>query len=296
MHCVYGIIYVQSSSSSSPSNKNLLVKSQHLIRFALPRSTRRIRALLRLQLLLKLLKLLHRNLLLGIHNLLHALHLLNIMHQHALNTILQRDSAGIARPARAAQLQHNLAVDEPAEFNIAAVLLDSRADASFEELLDHGDDFFIFGVVFGCFAETALAVLFAVFLRDGVDDRMATRNSLSDQSEDLGFDVRPRRGRVFGDGDVVAAVEDALDAVDVEEVGGEGRGVRSREGGARREVFEEGRGEVYGEDLVVGAEFEGVGVGGVFGLDEDCALCLLLAEEGCALGGLQGGSLAVGGG
>ena len=67
------------------------------------------------------------------------------------------------------------------------------------------------------------------------------------------------------------------------------------EGGARREVFEERGGEVLGEDLVVGAEFEGVGVGGVFGLDEDCALCLRLVEELWAVG-LGGGSLAVGGG
>jgi hypothetical protein len=291
MHCVYGIIYVQSSSSSP---NHLLIEPKDLIRLALTRSTRRIRALLRLQLLLKLLKLLHRNLLLRVHNLLHTLNLLNIMHQHALNTILQRNSARIARPARAAQLQHNLPVDKPAELDVAAVLLDRGADAGFEELLDHGDDFLILRVVFGRFAEPALAVLFAIFLRDGVDDRMATRNSLSDQREDLWLDVRPGRGGVLGDGDVVAAVEDALDAVDVEEIGGEGRGVWRREGGARREVFEEGGGEVFGEDLVVGAEFEGVGIGGVFGLDEDCALCLRLVEEGCAIGGLQGGSLAVG--
>ena len=46
---------------------------------------------------------------------------------------------------------------------------------------------------------------------------------------------------------------------------------------------------------MVGAELEGVGVGGVFGLDEDCTLRLRLAEEWCA-GGLRGGSLAAGGG
>ena len=68
-----------------------------------------------------------------------------------------------------------------------------------------------------------------------------------------------------------------------------------REGGARREVLEERGGEVFGQDLVVGAELEGVGVGGVFSLNEDCALCLRLAEEWCA-GDLRGGPLAAGGG
>jgi hypothetical protein len=61
------------------------------------------------------------------------------------------------------------------------------------------------------------------------------------------------------------------------------------------EVFEERGGEVFGEDFVVGAELEGVGVGGVFGLYEDCALCLWLGEEWCALG-LSCRSLAAGGG
>lgn len=70
--------------------------------------------------------------------------------------------------------------------------------------------------------------------------------------------------------------------------------MRSRERRARSEVFEEGGGEVFGEDFVVGAEFEGVGVGGVFGLDEDCALCGGLGEEGFALSE-GGGALATGG-
>lgn len=71
--------------------------------------------------------------------------------------------------------------------------------------------------------------------------------------------------------------------------------MRSCECRARGEVFEEGGGKVFGEDFVVGAEFEGVGVGGVFGLDEDCAPCGGLGEEGFALGD-GGGSLAAGGG
>lgn len=204
------------------SSTSLLVKPKHLIRRVLTSSARRIRRLLRLELLLKLLKLLHRNLLLSVHNLLHALDLLNIMHQHALDAILQRDGAGIARPARAAQLQHDLAVDETAELDVAAVFLDGWADAGLEELLNHGDDLLVLGVVLCCFGETALAVLFAVFLRDGVDDRLPACDSFSDQGEDLGLDVRPGRGRVLCDGDVVAAVEDALDAVNIEEVGGEG--------------------------------------------------------------------------
>ena len=45
---------------------------------------------------------------------------------------------------------------------------------------------------------------------------------------------------------------------------------------------------------MVGAEFEGVGVGGVFGLDEDCAIGLRLGEGGCAVEGFGGWSLAEG--
>jgi hypothetical protein len=168
-----------------------LLQPKNLIRRALARSSSRIRLLLQSQLLLKLLKLLHSNLLLLVHNLLHTLNLLNIMHQHALNTILQRNSARVARPASAAELKHNLAVDETAELDIAAVLLDGRADAGLEQFLDHADDFFVFGVVLRFFGETALAVLFAVFLRDGVDDRLPVGDGFGDQREDLWFDVRP---------------------------------------------------------------------------------------------------------
>jgi hypothetical protein len=78
--------------------------------------------------------------------------------------------------------------------------------------------------------------------------------------------MRPGRGAVFCDGDVVDAEEDGGDAVDVEELGGERGGVWRREGGARGEVLEGARGDGVGEDALVGVELEGLArVSGVVG-------------------------------
>jgi hypothetical protein len=74
------------------------------------------------------------------------------------------------------------------------------------------------------------------------------------EGEDFGFYVCPGCGRVFCYGDVVEAEEDGGYAVDVEELGGEGRGVRGCERGARGKVFEEGGGYGFGEDALVGVE------------------------------------------
>lgn len=70
--------------------------------------------------------------------------------------------------------------------------------------------------------------------------------------------MRPRGCAILGYGDVVDAEEDGGDAIDVEELSGEGGGVGGCEGGARGEVFEEGGGDGLGEDALIGVEFEGL--------------------------------------
>lgn len=227
----------------------------HIIQTALAnRPRRRIRPLLLPQLLFKLGKLLHSNLLLLIQHLLHALDLLNIMHQHALDAILECHGTRIAGTARTPQLEQNLAVVEAAEFNVTTVFLDSGADARVEEFFDHANDFivvFVVGKTVGFL--TALALLTS-FCGDGVDDGLARGHVFVDEGEDLGLDVRPGGGRVLCNGDVVGAEEDAGYAVNVEELGGERGWMWRGEGRAGVEVFEERGGDVFWEDALVGVE------------------------------------------
>lgn len=211
------------------------------------------------------------------------------MHQHALDTILQRHGAGIARPARTAELQqHGTLVREPAELDIAAVFLDSRPYPRLEQLLDHADDLAVVLVVrqavgllggaIGRRTGTALLVR-----RDG-DDGLARGDGLGDEGKDLGTDMRPVRVGGLVHGDEVGAVEDRGDAVNVHELGGQRGRVGRRDGGARVEVLDEGGGEGVGEDAVIREELYGVWVGRVFSLDEDCA-------DGAGAGGEGGWSL-----
>lgn len=101
------------------------------------------------------------------------------MHQHALNAVLERDCARVARPTRPTQLEQDLTILEAAELDVAAVLLDGRPHARVEQLLDHADDLGVVLVVreavdvLGC-----LAVLGSGFLCDGVDDGLAAGEKL----------------------------------------------------------------------------------------------------------------------
>jgi hypothetical protein len=176
------------------------------------------------------------------------------MHQHTLNTILQCHGTRITGTARTPQLKQYLAVVEAAEFNVAAVFLDSGADARVEEFFDHADDFVVIFVVCQTVGVLTALALLTGFCGNSVDNGLARGHVFVDEGEDLGLDVAPRCGRVLGHGNVVGAEEDAGYAVDVKELGGEGRGVRWGEGGAGIEVFEEGRGDRLWEDALVGVE------------------------------------------
>lgn len=223
------------------------------------------------------------------------------MHQHALDAILERHGARIARAARAAQLELDEAVVEAAVLNVAAVLLDGRADARLEQLLDHAHHLAVAlvvpqAVVVGRVLPVALGVGGAPLHH--VDQRLPRRHGLGDERKDLGPDVRPVGVGGLGHGDEVGAVEDGRDAVDVHELRGERGRIGGRDGRARRHVLDEGRGDGFGEDAVVREELEGVGVGRALGLDEDGAPGLRCRQgaEGEAWSGGYWGEGAAGGG
>lgn len=169
------------------------------------RAGRRIGPLLQSQFLLKLGKLLHGHLLLFIQHLFNALTLFNIVHEHALDAVLERDCAGVTGPASTSQLEQDLAIDETPELNVSTVFLDGGSDAGFKQLLDHADDLAVVLVV----RETVFLAAF-VGPRGSAraDDGLAGCDGLCDQAEDLGLDVRPGYGGVLADGDVVGSVED----------------------------------------------------------------------------------------
>jgi len=70
--------------------------------------------------------------------------------------------------------------------------------------------------------------------------------------------MRPGRRAILRNGDVVCSEEDGSYAIDVYELGGEWGGVWGRDGGAGCEVFEGRRRDTFGQDALVGVEFEGL--------------------------------------
>lgn len=177
------------------------------------------------------------------------------MHEHGLNTVTQRHGTRIAGPASTAQLQQDNTVLKAAELNVATVFLNGRPDPSVQKLLDHANHLvFLFLVGQRLRFATFLATLTS--LGNGVHDRLARGHGLSDETEDLGLDVRPVRVGRLGYGDEVRPVKYRGDTVDIEQAGCQGRGVRRSEGRAGGQVFEEGGREILGEDTVIRDELQ----------------------------------------
>lgn len=179
----------------------------------------------------------HGNNLLLIHSLLNTLDLLNlkskvskrplyqtqigkrgrtyIVHKHRLNTILQRNSAGIAGATSTTQLQHNNTILKAFQFDITTIFLDSRTDASLEQFLDHADNLIIILVI----RERVLATLLLAVngTLDCRHDGLARCHGLSNDAEDFRLDVRPVRVAAFRHCDEVCAVEDGCDTFNIEQ-------------------------------------------------------------------------------
>lgn len=207
------------------------------------------------------------------------------MHQHALDTILERDGARVTGSAGAPQLQLDIAIVKAPKLNIATVLLDSGADPRLKQLLDHADDLVVILVV----GEAVLLgagggrLLGRRRLLHG-DNGLARGDGLGDEGKDLGSDVRPVGVAGLGDGDEVGAVKYRRDAINVHQLGGQLRRVGGRNRRPRVQVLDKRRGEALGQYAVVRQELERVGVGRRFGLDEDGALARAgRAEAGMAL-------------
>jgi hypothetical protein len=150
------------------------------------------------------------------------------MHKHRLNTILQRDSARVAGTASTTQLKQNNTILESLQFDITTVFLDSRADPSLEQFLNHADDLVVVFVI----SEGVLAIAFLLTVNgtlDGRHDRLAGCHGLRDDAEYFRLNVRPVRIAAFCHGDEVCAVEDGGDTFNIEQFGSERGRVRWRE-------------------------------------------------------------------
>lgn len=202
------------------------------------------------------------------------------MHQHALDSVLQRHRARVARPACSAQLELDDSILEPAELDIATVLLDRGADPCLQQLLDHAHYLAVVLVVRQAILLVRLLRRFLPFIAlHHVDDRLSRRDGLGDECKHLRADVRPVGVGRLGHRDEVGAVKDRGDSLDVHELRGQRRRVRWRNGATRVHVLDEGRLDRVRDDLLVGQELERVRVRRVFGLDED-GTALLLGREG----------------
>lgn len=184
------------------------------------------------------------------------------MHQHGLNSILQRHSARVASPACAPQLQHDNTILKAPQLDITAVLLNRRTDAGLQQFLDHAHDFVVVLIVSERIAHTTLLRALGAIALHGRHNGFAGCHGLCDQAEDLGLDVRPLRVASLGHGDEFGAVEDGGDTLDIEELSSERGRVWRGERRARGEVFEESGWKVVGKDAVVRNEFQCLQSGG----------------------------------
>lgn len=180
------------------------------------------------------------------------------MHKHRLNAILQRNRARVACTARTAQFQLHNTILKPAELNVAAVFLNRRPDARFQQFLDHANDLVVVFIV-------TKGILVASFLRAAVTarrplhrvhDRLSGRHDFGDQAEDFRLDVRPVRVAGLGHRDEVRSEEHRRHAVNIEQVGGQRRRVRRRQSRSWRQILEERRGEILWQDGLIGKKLE----------------------------------------
>src|SRR5262245_53601975 len=148
------------------------------------------------------------------------------------------------------EIDHALA--EALEGNVAAVLGHGRADAGLEQLLDGLDRLFVLG-------REELIPLAAVGSLRCLGDRGAGEIVLHDDAENGGLQMLPFT-LVLGHADEIGAEEYPLDALDLEQTCGKGRGL------ARLGIQKvQGAGL---EDRPAREEFQGRGIWGGFGLDE----------------------------
>ena len=99
------------------------------------------------------------------------------------------------------------------------VLLYGRPDSRLKKFLDHGDDLIVVLVI----RERVLLLGSLTFNRltlCDIDQGLAGRDCLCDEAKHLGLDVAPVGVAALGDCDVIRAVEDGADAVDVHELRG----------------------------------------------------------------------------
>jgi len=178
-----------------------------------------IRSLLGLELLFKFSKLLHGNFFFLIQHLRDALNFLDVVHEHALDAILQCNCARIARPTSSPQFQKHITVLEPPELDIATIFLNGRSNASFQKLLDHSDYLTIAFVV----AEGVLLANFMASFSGSVvyriDNLLTQSHGLRNQTEYLGFQMGPVGVSGFGDGDKVRAVKHRGNSINIEQSG-----------------------------------------------------------------------------
>ena len=150
-----------------------------------------------------------------------------IMHQHALNPILQCNSATITGAARPPQFQLDSTslVVKASIFDITPIILDCGADPRIQQLLDHAYNLGIAFlslrirrcqypfVFFSSFATGTLDAPYPVRAHGAEDYRGAAIECLREEGEDLGLEVAPGCITSLGHSHVGWGKEDGGDAI-----------------------------------------------------------------------------------
>ncbi|QTK79836.1 hypothetical protein AT6N2_C2195 [Agrobacterium tumefaciens] len=143
------------------------------------------------------------------------------MAEQVLNAVLQRGGGGWATRAGALHVQEHRTITETAERDVAAILRHGRADASFQQFLDGGDDGFV-----TLFEE--LTFLVRNFGRNRrAHDWPAGHEMFHNRAENGRLQMLPL-GIILGNGDEVETEIDAGHTRNGEEPFSERRGLRLR--------------------------------------------------------------------
>lgn len=192
------------------------------------------------------------------------------MANQALDSALERNRRGWAAGAGAVHGQIEVSVLVPAIGDVAAILGNGGADASFDQLLDLIDDLSVLGTIL----EGKLIEDMNFRGRASCEQRGLANEMVEERFKDEGFKLTPRDTGRCGDGNEVAAVKDALDHAAIEQ------GARKR-----RCIRGIGVGKIACPRLHYGLarqELAGGGVGCLLGSDQhdgDLAIALALIKD-----------------
>ncbi|EXK96148.1 hypothetical protein FOQG_03282 [Fusarium oxysporum f. sp. raphani 54005] len=173
------------------------------------------------------------------------------MHQHALNSILEGDSAGIASTTGTSQPEMHIAlVIKTSKIYVAAILLDSWSNSCLKKLLDHTNNLTVVFVVRKAILLLDRAGLAIPAFGDS-DYLLTCSDGFCDEGKDLRSNMCPIGICSLRNSNKIGAVENRRNSIDIHKLGSEWRRIRRRNGCSGVEILDKRRRELLGHNSMI---------------------------------------------